>query len=160
IVEEEDCCLLCASGGELAYAVRAGFPMERVQMHGNNKTPAELAECLDAGIGRVVVDNFEEMDRLSALAVDRAVTQKVLVRVTPGGEADTHDVIMTGAEDSKFGFGLNQGLAMQAIKRAIELPGLEFEGLHMHIGSQIFALHSFAKAIEVIVAFMRDIQAE
>ncbi len=160
IVEEEECCLLCASGGELAYAVRAGFPMERVQMHGNNKTPAELAECLDAGIGRVVVDNFEEMERLSAIAYERGATQKVLVRVTPGVEADTHDFIMTGAEDSKFGFGLNQGLAMEAVKRAIALPGIEFEGLHMHIGSQIFALHSYAKAIEVMVGFMRDIRAE
>ncbi|MDZ4179437.1 MAG: diaminopimelate decarboxylase [Coriobacteriia bacterium] len=160
IVAEEDCCLLCASGGELAYAVRAGFPMERVQMHGNNKTPAELAECLDAGIGRVVVDNFEEMERLSALAAERGASQKVLIRVTPGVEADTHDFIMTGAEDSKFGFGLNQGLAMQAVKRAIELPGLDFDGLHMHIGSQIFALHSFAKAIEVIVEFMGRIHAE
>ncbi len=160
IVAEEDCCLLCASGGELAYAVRAGFPMERVQMHGNNKTPAELAECLDAGIGRVVVDNFEEMERLSALAAERGVTQKVLIRVTPGVEADTHDFIMTGAEDSKFGFGLNQGLAMEAVKRAIELPGLDFDGLHMHIGSQIFALHSFAKAIEVIVEFMCEIQEQ
>ncbi len=158
IVAEEDCCLLCASGGELAYAVRAGFPMERVQMHGNNKTPAELAECLDAGIGRVVVDNFEEMERLSSLAAERGVMQKVLIRVTPGVEADTHDFIMTGAEDSKFGFGLNQGLAMEAVKRAIELPGLDFDGLHMHIGSQIFALHSFAKAIEVIVEFMCEIQ--
>jgi len=160
IVEEEDCCLLCASGGELAYALRAGFPMERVQMHGNNKTPAELAECLEAGIGRVVVDNFEEMDRLSALAAERGVTQRVLVRVTPGVEADTHDFIMTGAEDSKFGFGLNQGLAMAAVKRAIDSPGIDFEGLHMHIGSQIFALHSFAKAIEVIVSFMGAIKAE
>ncbi|MEL7666744.1 MAG: diaminopimelate decarboxylase [Actinomycetota bacterium] len=160
LVDEEGCCLLCASGGELAYAVRSGFPMERVQMHGNNKTPAELAEGLDAGIGRVVVDNFEEMERLSALASERGVTQKVLVRVTPGVEADTHDFIMTGAEDSKFGFGLNQGLAMEAVKRAIALPGLEFDGLHMHIGSQIFALHSYAKAIEVMVTFMRDIEAD
>ena len=160
IVAEEDCCLLCASGGELAYAVRAGLPMERVQVHGNNKTPAELAECLDAGVGRIVVDNFEEMERLSVLAAKRGVTQRVLVRVTPGVEADTHDFIMTGAEDSKFGFGLNQGLAMEAIKRAIALPGIEFEGLHMHIGSQIFALHSFAAAIEVIVAFMREIENE
>ncbi|MDZ4655605.1 MAG: diaminopimelate decarboxylase [Coriobacteriia bacterium] len=160
IVEEEECCLLCASGGELAYAVRAGFPMERVQMHGNNKTLAELAECLDAGIGHVVVDNFEEMERLSVLAAERGVSQKVLIRVTPGVEADTHDFIMTGAEDSKFGFGLNQGLAMEAVKRAIALPGIEFEGLHMHIGSQIFALHSFAKAIEVIVAFMGTIKQE
>lgn len=160
IVLEEDCCLLCASGGELAYAVRAGFPMERVQMHGNNKTPVELAECLDAGVGRIVVDNFEEMERLSALAAARGASQRALIRVTPGVEADTHDFIMTGAEDSKFGFGLNQGLAMQAVKRAIELPGIDFEGLHMHIGSQIFALKSYARAIEVIVEFMCQIQAE
>jgi diaminopimelate decarboxylase len=160
IVAEEECCLLCASGGELAYAIRAGFPMERVQVHGNNKTPAELGECLDAGVGRIVVDNFEEMERLSALASERGATQKVLIRVTPGVEADTHDFIMTGAEDSKFGFGLNQGLAMEAVKRAIALPGIEFDGLHMHIGSQIFALHSFARAIEVIVAFMREIESE
>ena len=80
--------------------------------------------------------------------------------MTPGVEADTHDFIMTGAEDSKFGFGRNQGLAMQAVKRAIELPGIDFDGLHMHIGSQIFALHSFAKAIEVIVEFIAEIKAE
>jgi len=160
MVAEEDCCLDVSSGGELAFARRAGFPMERIYVHGNNKTPAELTECLDAGVGRVVVDSFEEMERLSALAAERGVTQRVLIRVTPGVEADTHDFIMTGAEDSKFGFGRNQGLAMQAVKRAIELPGLDFEGLHMHIGSQIFALHSFAKAIEVIVEFMREIADE
>lgn len=160
LVEEEGCCLLCASGGELAYAKRANFPMSRVQVHGNNKTPAELTECVEAGVGRVVVDNFDELERLSAIAVERGTSQPVLVRVTPGVEADTHDFIMTGSEDSKFGFGLNQGLAMEAVKRAVALPGIDFDGLHMHIGSQIFALHSFAKAIEVIVQFMHDIQAE
>jgi diaminopimelate decarboxylase len=160
LVEEEGCCLLCASGGELAYALRAGFPVERIQMHGNNKTPSELADCLDARVSRIVVDNFDELARLSELAAERGVTQRVLIRVTPGVAADTHDFIVTGAEDSKFGFGLNQGLAMEAVKRAVELPGIEFEGLHMHIGSQIFALHSFAKAIEVMVGFMRDITAE
>ncbi|PKQ36748.1 MAG: diaminopimelate decarboxylase [Actinobacteria bacterium HGW-Actinobacteria-1] len=158
IVAEEDCSLDVSSGGELAFALRAGFPMERIYVHGNNKTPVELIECLEAGVGRIVVDSFEEMERLSALAVERGLTQSILLRVTPGVEADTHDFIMTGAEDSKFGFGRNQGLAMQAVKRAIELPGIEFEGLHMHIGSQIFALHSFAKAIEVIVEFMREIK--
>lgn len=160
IIAEEDCSLLCASGGELAFALRAGFPMERVQVHGNNKTPIELVECIEAGVGRVVVDNFEEMELLNALAAERNRIQRVLVRVTPGIKADTHDFIMTGAEDSKFGFGLNQGLAMAAVKRAITLPALEFEGLHMHIGSQIFALRSFARAIEVIVAFMREIETE
>ncbi|HEY5540615.1 MAG TPA: diaminopimelate decarboxylase [Coriobacteriia bacterium] len=160
LVEEEGCCLLCASGGELAYAKRAGFPMSRVQVHGNNKTPSELIDCVEAGVSRVVVDNFDELTRLSAIASERGIRQPVLIRVTPGVEADTHDFIMTGAEDSKFGFGLNQGLAMEAVKRAVALPGIDFEGLHMHIGSQIFALHSFATAIEVIVAFMRDIQVE
>lgn len=160
LVAEEGCCLDVSSGGELAFALRARFPMERIYVHGNNKTPVELAECLEAGVGRIVVDSFEEMERLSALAVERGVTQNILLRVTPGVEADTHDFIMTGAEDSKFGFGRNQGLAMQAVKRAIELPGIEFEGLHMHIGSQIFALHSFTKAIEVIVEFMREIADE
>ncbi|MDO8986843.1 MAG: diaminopimelate decarboxylase, partial [Coriobacteriia bacterium] len=146
LVAEEGCCLDVSSGGELAFAKRAGFPMDRIYVHGNNKTPVELAECLEAGVGRIVVDSFEEMERLSAVAIERGLTQGILLRVTPGVEADTHDFIMTGAEDSKFGFGRNQGLAMQAVKRAIELPGIEFQGLHMHIGSQIFALHSFAKA--------------
>ena len=158
LVAEEGCCLDVSSGGELAFARRAGFPMERIYVHGNNKTPVELAECLEAGVGRIVVDSFEEMERLSALAAERGVTQRVLIRVTPGVEADTHDFIMTGAEDSKFGFGRNQGLAMAAVERAIALPGIDFEGLHMHIGSQIFALHSFSKAIEVIVEFMREIK--
>ena len=160
LVEEEGCCLLCASGGELAYAKRANFPMSRVQVHGNNKTPSELIDCVEAGVSRVVVDNFDELERLSAIAAERGIKQPILIRVTPGVEADTHDFIMTGAEDSKFGFGLNQGLAMEAVKRAVALPGIDFEGLHMHIGSQIFALHSFAQAIAVMVGFMRDIQAE
>ncbi len=160
IVAEEDCCLDVSSGGELAFARRAGFPMERIYVHGNNKTDLELSECLDAGVGRIVVDSFEEMERLSALAEARGTQQRILIRVTPGVEADTHDFIMTGAEDSKFGFGMNEGLAMRAVKRALELPGLDLAGLHMHIGSQIFALMSFSKAIEVIVHFMDDIRAE
>ena len=160
IVAEEDCCLDVSSGGELAFARRAGFPMERIYVHGNNKTDLELNECLDAGVGRIVVDSFEEMERLSALAEARGTQQRILIRVTPGVEADTHDFIMTGAEDSKFGFGMNEGLAMRAVKRALELPGLDLAGLHMHIGSQIFALLSFSKAIEVIVHFMDDIRAE
>jgi len=157
LVEDEDCCLLCASGGELAYARRADFPMDRVQVHGNNKTRQELAECLESGVGRVVVDNFDELRRLSDMATELGTTQRILIRVTPGVAADTHDFIMTGAEDSKFGFGLNQGLAMRAVQEAIALPGIDFEGLHMHIGSQIFALRSYAKAIEVMVDFMQQI---
>ncbi len=158
IVAEEDCCLDVSSGGELAFARRAGFPMERVYVHGNNKTDLELSECLDAGVGRIVVDSFEEMERLSAMAEARGTQQRILIRVTPGIAADTHSYIQTGAEDSKFGFGMNEGLALRAVTRALELPGLDLAGLHMHIGSQIFALHSFSKAIEVIVHFMDDIR--
>lgn len=159
IVAEEGCCLDVSSGGELAFAQAAGFPMEQVFVHGNNKTPAELAECLDARVGRIVVDSFEEMQRISDLAVERDMVQSVLVRVTPGVVADTHCYIQTGAEDSKFGFGLRDGLAMEAIERVLSLPGVDFAGLHMHIGSQIFALQSFAKAIEVIVHFMDEVRS-
>jgi len=160
IVAEEGCCLDVSSGGELAFALRAGFPMERIYVHGNNKTPVELAECLEAGVGCIVVDSFEEMERLSAMAHERGVRQRILIRVTPGIHADTHTFIQTGQEDSKFGFGMNEGLAMRAIKRALELPGIDLAGLHMHIGSQIFALQSFTRAIEVIVHFMDTVRTE
>ena len=160
IVDEEGCCLDVSSGGELAFARAAGFPLERVFAHGNNKTVQELTECVELGVGRIVVDSFEEMERISAIASARGKKQSILVRVTPGIVADTHVYIQTGAEDSKFGFGLRDGLAMQAVKRALELPGIDLAGLHMHIGSQIFALQSFAKAIEVIVGFMGDIKHE
>lgn len=160
IVAEEDCCLDVSSGGELAFALRAGFPMECIYVHGNNKTERELAECLDAGVGRIVVDSFEEMERLSSMAAARGVRQRILIRVTPGIHADTHTFIQTGQEDSKFGFGMNEGLAMAAIERALALPGLDLVGLHMHIGSQIFALMSFSRAIEVIVHFMDEIRTK
>lgn len=160
LVKEENCCLDVSSGGELAYALRAGFPVENIYAHGNNKTEQELHECISAGVGHIVVDSFEEIERISRIATELGQTQKVLIRVTPGIEADTHDFIKTGAEDSKFGFGLNQGLAMEAIKRAIAAPGVEFEGIHIHIGSQIFALRSFRAAIDVIVKFIADIKAE
>ncbi|MCL2881828.1 MAG: diaminopimelate decarboxylase [Coriobacteriia bacterium] len=160
LVAEEQCCLDVSSGGELAFAQAAGFPLSNVYVHGNNKTVDELRECLAAGVGHVVVDSFEELERLSRLAVEAQATQPILIRVTPGIEADTHDFIKTGAEDSKFGFGLNQGLALEAVKRALSLPGLDFEGVHMHIGSQIFALHSFKAAIDVMVDFIEQIHHE
>ncbi|MCL2654900.1 MAG: alanine racemase, partial [Coriobacteriia bacterium] len=160
LVAEEQCCLDVSSGGELAFAQAAGFPLANVYVHGNNKTEDELRECLAAHVGHIVVDSFEELERLSRLAVEAHATQPVLIRVTPGIEADTHDFIKTGAEDSKFGFGLNQGLALEAVKRTLSLPGLDFEGVHMHIGSQIFALHSFKAAIDVMVDFIEQIHHE
>jgi len=160
LVAEEGCSLDVSSGGELAIALAADFPASRIYSHGNNKTEAELIECIEAGVGHIVVDSFEELQRISTLAVARNTEQAVLLRVTPGVKADTHDYITTGAEDSKFGFGLNEGLALQAVKRAVDTPGVKYNGLHMHIGSQIYALHSFAAAIEVMVDFMREIKDE
>ena len=132
------------SGGELATALAAGFPPERIVFHGNNKSESELRAAAEAGVGRVVVDSFEEIDRLATCGVNT----KLLVRVTPGVEAHTHEFVQTGQEDSKFGFGLLDGIALDAIKRAMDVPGCELVGLHAHIGSQIFELAAFDLAVE------------
>lgn len=160
IVHEEGCMVLCASGGELAIALAAGVPATRIQVHGNNKTIDEITEAVDAGVDRIIADSLLELERISAIATARGVEQDVLLRVTPGVRPDTHGYIQTGQEDSKFGFGLNHGLAMEGIRAAIALPGVRFAGLHMHIGSQIFALQSYSKAIEVMVDFMRRVLEE
>jgi len=132
------------SGGELSTALAAGFPPERLLFHGNNKSIAELEQARDAGIGRIVVDSFEEIDRIAEVGVKT----KLLIRVTPGVEAHTHEFVQTGQEDSKFGFSLADGIALDAVKRAMELPGCELTGVHAHIGSQIFELTAFDLAIE------------
>jgi len=160
VVHEEGCMILCASGGELAIALSAGVPASRIQVHGNNKTDLEIAEALDARVDRVIVDSLYELERISAAAVERGITQAVLLRCTPGVKPDTHGYIQTGQEDSKFGFGLNHGLAMGGARRACALPGIDFAGFHMHIGSQIFALQSYSKAIEVMVEFMEAVRVE
>jgi len=160
VVHEEGCMLLCASGGELAIALAAGVPASRIQCHGNNKTVAEIEEAVEAGVDRIVVDSLLELERISETATARGVEQAVLLRITPGIRPDTHGYIQTGQEDSKFGFGLNHGLALDGVRRAVELPGVRFAGLHMHIGSQIFALQSYSKAIEVMVEFVEQVRAE
>jgi diaminopimelate decarboxylase len=160
VVHEEGCMVLCASGGELAIALAAGVPASRVQVHGNNKTIAEIEEAVDAGVDRIVVDSLLELGRISQVASARGVEQAVLLRVTPGIRPDTHGYIQTGQEDSKFGFGLNHGLAMAGVEAAVAAPGVRFAGLHMHIGSQIFALQSYSKAIEVMVDFMRQVREQ
>jgi diaminopimelate decarboxylase len=136
-----------ASGGELHMALQGGFAPERIYLHGNAKSERELREALDAGVGHVVVDGFDDIDRLEAL-VPTGAGQRVLVRVTPGVKPSTHDFISTGQLDSKFGLGLDDARA--AIERLRGSDRLELVGLHMHIGSQIFELGSFRKAIEAI----------
>jgi diaminopimelate decarboxylase len=131
------------TGGELEVAVRAGLDMSQVLMHGNNKSKAELTAAVTHGVGAIVVDSFEEIVRLAAVAEAAQVVQPVLVRVTVGVEAHTHEYIATAHEDQKFGFSLTGGHAMEAVRRILRLPALRLLGLHSHIGSQIFTTSGF-----------------
>ncbi len=131
------------TGGELAVALRAGVPAARIGLHGNNKSEAELEAALDAGVGRIIVDSFDEIARLSRLAADRQVRPRVMVRVTTGVEAHTHDYIATAHEDQKFGFSIAAGQAERALLACHEEPALDLIGIHSHIGSQIFDAEGF-----------------
>jgi diaminopimelate decarboxylase len=150
---EEGLSVDVASGGELHMALAGGFDPERIYMHGNNKTDAELRYASEAGVGTVVLDSFDEIARLDSLLDHR---QAVLIRVTPGIKADTHTYIQTGQLDSKFGFGLADGLAARAIEEVRSSRNLELVGLHAHIGSQIFELEPYAKAIEALAELVDD----
>jgi diaminopimelate decarboxylase len=141
ILAEEGLSCDVASGGELFLALRGGFAPERIYMHGNNKTPAELTFALEQRVGHIVVDSFHEIDRLEHLTADAGVVQRVLLRVTPGIRPDTHAAIATGQADSKFGFGMAD--LPRAVERCAAAAGLELRGLHAHLGSQIFDLEPF-----------------
>ena len=158
LVNEEGCWLDVSSGGELYVALAAGFPAERVIAHGNNKSLNELTEALDAGVGRIAVDSFEELEHVNVLAEQRGLVQPILLRIKPGIMTDTHAFVITGAEDSKFGFGIADGTALEAIRRADQCPNIKLKGLHVHIGSQIFSLASFEHTIEVMVALMATVR--
>jgi diaminopimelate decarboxylase len=147
ICREEGLSVDVASGGELAMALRAGYDPARIHVHGNNKSERELREALDAGVGHIICDSFDEIERMDALAT---AGQDVLVRVTPGIEPSTHTYVQTGGLDSKFGFGLEDGLAAEAMDRVRASRNLRLVGLHAHIGSQIFELEPYVKAIEAL----------
>ncbi len=144
-------------GAEIYMAQLTGFPTENLVFHGNNKTPQEIREAIDAGVGKFVVDTKEELDRISEAAYEMGVNQKVLLRITPGIVADTHSFIQTGSEDSKFGFTIAHDTAKDAVAHALSLPHLKLMGFHMHIGSQIFNLEGYSQAISVMVDFIKDI---
>lgn len=160
IVAEEGAGIDVASGGELAFAKVAGFPMDRVFAQGNNKTEREIHECIEAGVACFVVDTHEELDRISKEAVAHGIEQRVILRICPGIEADTHAYIQTANEDSKFGFNIRNGAAEAATKYALSLPGIELSGYHCHIGSQIFELQSYVEATNTMFAFMNDMKNE
>ena len=154
---EEGLGLDVCTGGELALAMAAGFPAERVTLHGNNKSDAELRAALAAGIGEYVVDSLEEVDRLADLAGEAGVRARVLVRVTSGVEAHTHEFIATAHEDQKFGLSLSSGVAREAVLAVAERPELELVGIHSHIGSQIFSTSGFEVAAHRVVGFIADL---
>ncbi|HVE26733.1 MAG TPA: diaminopimelate decarboxylase [Sporichthya sp.] len=159
-VEEEGLHLDVCSSGELAVALRAGFPAERIAFHGNNKSVAELAMALDAGVGRIVLDSYAEIVRLADLARARDVVARVQIRVTVGVEAHTHEFIATAHEDQKFGFSLAGGAAAEAVRRVLMLPNLDLVGLHSHIGSQIFDTDGFEVAASRLVGLATAIRDE
>ena len=160
IVESEGLGLDVVSGGELYVAMNAGFDMSKVYLHGNNKTPEDLRMAVDAGVGRVVIDSMSEIGLLAGIAKEKGRVQPVLVRVKPGIEAHTHEYNKTGQEDSKFGFGIVDGQALQAIQEILRYDSLELVGLHCHIGSQIFEVEPFRETVDVMFDFMQDIKAQ
>ncbi|GAB6098964.1 diaminopimelate decarboxylase [Halanaerocella petrolearia] len=160
IIDQEGLGLDIVSGGELYTALEADFPVEKLYFHGNNKTPDEIEMALDAEVGTFVVDNQYELELLNQLAGKHGVVQEILLRVTPGIEAHTHSYIQTGQTDSKFGVGVQNGLALEVIKDAKELDNVKLTGLHCHIGSQIFKLKSFGKAIEIMMDFVEEVKEE
>ncbi len=144
------------SGGEITTALKAHFNMQNVSFNGNNKTDAELELALSSGLGTVIVDNDYELERLSKLATQRGQQQDILLRVTPGVSAHTHEYIMTGQVDSKFGYDVASGQAGAAITKAQSLPGVNLRGLHAHIGSQIFETSGFVAEAQKLVAVAAD----
>jgi diaminopimelate decarboxylase len=163
LAHEEGMCLDVSTGGELHVALSAGIPAHRLVLHGNNKSESELASALAVGVGRIVIDSFDEIDRIEQLLSDRGdggrlppVRPTVLARITPGVEVHTHEFVRTGQEDSKFGFGLASGAAVIAVDRLSDLDAkgiVEFAGIHAHLGSQVFALAPFVQAIDVLADF-------
>ena len=159
-IEEEGLGLDVCTGGELAVALRAGFPPERIAMHGNNKSVAELRRALEVGVGRIVVDSLDEIDRLAKLTAELGTSAAVLVRVTPGVEAHTHEYIATAHEDQKFGFSISGGFATEAVRRVADVPSLTLLGLHSHIGSQIFDTDGFEVAARRVLQLHTEIREE
>ncbi len=158
IAAEENIGIDVVSGGELYTALRAGFPAERIYMHGNNKLDYEIEEALDAKIGCIVADAYSEIDKIEAAAAKRNMVQAVLLRINPGVEAHTHAFVQTATTDSKFGFSIADGTAQQITAYALQKKHIRLSGYHCHIGSQIFEKQSFVLAVEKCIRFMAEMK--
>lgn len=160
ICKQENMSIDTVSAGEIYTAIKAGFPAERIYFHGNNKTLDEIDFALDNNVGRIVVDNLTELEKIEKAAEKRNITAKIMFRIKPGIDAHTHSFIRTGQIDSKFGLALENGEAMVGVKRALALKNVELCGLHCHIGSQIFDISPFELAAEVMMDFIAKIKEE
>lgn len=160
IADSEGLGLDVVSGGEIYTALRAGFPSEKMFFHGNNKTDEEIRFALKSGVGRFIVDNPEELDRLDTAAGELGIIQKISLRIKPGIDAHTHEFIKTGQIDSKFGFALETGEAMNCVRLAAAYKNVELMGLHCHIGSQVFDVDPFVLAAKVMMKFIADVKRE
>ncbi|MEE1812914.1 diaminopimelate decarboxylase [Streptomyces sp. BE133] len=159
-LKEEGLNLDVCSGGELTCALDAGMPAERIAFHGNNKTVAEIERAVTAGVGRIVLDSFQEIARVAHIAQGLGKRQRVQIRVTVGVEAHTHEFIATAHEDQKFGIALAGGQAAEAVRRALALDGLELIGIHSHIGSQIFDMAGFEVSARRVVQLLAEVRDE
>ncbi|MGW7463169.1 diaminopimelate decarboxylase [Streptomyces xantholiticus] len=159
-LKEEGLNLDVCSGGELATALDAGMPAERIAFHGNNKSEREIRRAIEAGVGRIVLDSFQEIVRVAHIAQELGKRQKVQIRVTVGVEAHTHEFIATAHEDQKFGLALAGGQAAEAVRRALHLEGLELIGIHSHIGSQIFDMAGFEVSARRVVQLLAEVRDE
>ena len=157
LVAEEGLGADVVSGGELYTLYKAGFPMEKVFFHGKNKTPDEIELALNCGVGHIVVDNKYELELLNRIANEKNVNQRILFRIKPGIDAHTHDFVKTGQIDSKFGVALENGEAYEIHKLALSMSNIQIDGVHCHIGSQIFDVEPFCEAAKVMIGFIADL---
>lgn len=156
LLQEENLACDVVSGGELYTAIKGGMAPENIEFHGNNKTKAELAMAVDLNVGTIVVDNFYEIELLKEILQEKGKTQSVLIRITPGVNAETHEYILTGQVDSKFGFDVNSGQAEKALQLLLDQKYFDLRGVHCHIGSQIFTADGFLMAVEKMMAIIND----
>ena len=158
VVNEEGLGVDVVSGGELYTAIKADFPMDKVYFHGNNKTSQELELAVNNKVGHIIVDNIYELEMLNEIAKKAGIVQKIMFRIKPGVDAHTHSFIQTGQIDSKFGVALENGEAFEIIKTANEMTNVKVDGVHCHIGSQIFDIEPFCKAAEIMMDFIGDLK--
>ena len=156
LVAREGMCIDVVSGGELYTAIAAGFPAEGIEFNGNNKLPAELEMAVDYGIGRIIIDSLQELSLIEAICKEKGKKMKVLYRVTPGVQADTHDYIITGKKDSKFGLPMDDEIIYPSIKAAIDSEYVDFLGVHFHVGSQLFEVRPFLEAVDTVLGLMKQ----